>query len=125
LSPKNSDSLIGGHRPVGVSRAKPTACTHATATTYTAIAAMFDSPAEENPEQRIELAEIEIDNLRAAFEWSREHSDIALGLTLVSSLQPLWLSRGRMQEGSETAPASARWRPRCVRGPWPRGPYSP
>ena len=56
---------------------------------------MFDSAAEENPRQRIELAEIEIDNLRAAFEWSREHSDIALARTLVSSLHGLWLRRGR------------------------------
>ena len=44
---------------------------------------------------RIEQIETEIDNLRAAFAWSREHADIEDGLRLVSSLQPLWLSRGR------------------------------
>ena len=47
----------------------------------------------------IEQAEIEIDNLRAAFAWSRENSDIELALTLASSLQPLWLARGRLREG--------------------------
>ena len=41
----------------------------------------------------------EIDNLRAAFAWSRENSDTELALTLASSLQPLWLTRGRIQEG--------------------------
>jgi DNA-binding CsgD family transcriptional regulator len=40
-----------------------------------------------------------MDNLRAAFAWSRESSDTELALTLASSLQPLWLTRGRIQEG--------------------------
>ena len=47
----------------------------------------------------IEQADIEIDNLRAAFGWSRENSDIELALALASSLQPLWLARGRLREG--------------------------
>ena len=47
----------------------------------------------------IEQAETEIDNLRAAFAWSRENSDIELALTLASSLQPLWQARGRLREG--------------------------
>ena len=33
-------------------------------------------------------------NLRAALDWSRERGDIELALTLVSSLQPLWIARG-------------------------------
>ena len=49
--------------------------------------------------ERIERAETEIDNLRAAFAWSRERADAELALALASSLQPLWLTRGRMQEG--------------------------
>ena len=47
----------------------------------------------------IEQAEIEIDNLRAAFGWSRENSDVELALALASSLQPLWHARGRIREG--------------------------
>ena len=31
--------------------------------------------------------------------WSRENSDIELALALASSLQPLWLARGRIREG--------------------------
>ena len=42
---------------------------------------------------------IEIDNLRAAFAWSRENSDVELALALASSLQPLWQARGRLREG--------------------------
>ena len=39
---------------------------------YTALAAAVDAPAGTDYEQHIERAEIEIDNLRAAFAWSRE-----------------------------------------------------
>ncbi len=66
---------------------------------YTAMAAPLDTPAGNDYERRIEQAETEIDNLRAAFAWSRENTEIALALALASSLQPLWLARGRIQEG--------------------------
>jgi DNA-binding CsgD family transcriptional regulator len=66
---------------------------------YTAMAAVLDAPAGSNYEQCIEQAETEIDNLRAAFAWSRENSDVELALTLASSLQPLWQARGRLREG--------------------------
>ena len=66
---------------------------------YMSMAARLDTPAQTGHEQRIEQAEIEIDNLRAAFAWSRENADIELALTLACSLQPLWLARGRIQEG--------------------------
>ena len=66
---------------------------------YTAMAAVLDAPAGSDYEQRLERAEIEIDNLRAAFGWSREHSDVELALALASSLQPLWQARGRLREG--------------------------
>ena len=66
---------------------------------YTAMAALLDAPAGSDYEQRLEQAEIEIDNLRAAFGWSRENSDIELALALASSLQPLWQTRGRIREG--------------------------
>ena len=61
---------------------------------YTALAAAVDAPAGTDYEQRLDQAETEIDNLRAAFAWSCENSDTALALTLASSLQPLWHSAG-------------------------------
>jgi predicted ATPase len=61
--------------------------------------ALFDTPAPGGLQQRIEQAELEIDNLRAAVEWSRDNGDSELALRLASSLQPLWL-RGRALEGS-------------------------
>jgi predicted ATPase/class 3 adenylate cyclase/DNA-binding CsgD family transcriptional regulator len=66
---------------------------------YTALAAVLDAPAGRDYERRLEQANIEIDNLRAAFGWSRENSDIELALALASSLQPLWQARGRLREG--------------------------
>jgi predicted ATPase/class 3 adenylate cyclase/DNA-binding CsgD family transcriptional regulator len=66
---------------------------------YTEMAAVLDAPAGTDYEQRLEQADIEIDNLRAAFGWSRENSAIELALALTSSLQPLWLARGRIREG--------------------------
>ena len=48
---------------------------------------------------RVEQAETEIDNLRAAFAWSRENGDVELSLQIASSLQPLWLTRARLREG--------------------------
>ncbi|MGO8853396.1 ATP-binding protein, partial [Mycobacterium sp.] len=66
---------------------------------YTAMAAVLDAPAGRDYEQRVEQADLEIDNLRAAFAWSRENSDVQLALALASSLQPLWLARGRLREG--------------------------
>jgi predicted ATPase/class 3 adenylate cyclase/DNA-binding CsgD family transcriptional regulator len=66
---------------------------------YTALAALLDSPAGTDYERRLEQAETEIDNLRAAFGWSLETGDIGRALELASSLLPLWLSRGRIQEG--------------------------
>ena len=66
---------------------------------YTAMAALLDTPGRADYERRVEDAETEIDNLRAAFGWSRENSDIELALALASSLQPVWLARGRVREG--------------------------
>jgi len=66
---------------------------------YTAMAVVLDAPAGPDYEQHIEWAEAELDNLRAAFAWSRETSDVELASQLASSLQPLWLARGRIQEG--------------------------
>jgi predicted ATPase/class 3 adenylate cyclase/DNA-binding CsgD family transcriptional regulator len=66
---------------------------------YTAAAASLDAPGGSDYEQRLEQADVEIDNLRAAFAWSRENFDVELALKLASSLQPLWQARGRVKEG--------------------------
>ena len=66
---------------------------------YTSMATRLDAPARDDYEQLIGLAETNVDNLRAAFTWSYESNDIAKTLELASSLQPLWLARGRLVEG--------------------------
>ena len=66
---------------------------------YTSLAAELDAPARAGHERLLELAEIEIDNLRAAFAFSCDNADDDLALRLASSLQSLWLTRGRVSEG--------------------------
>jgi predicted ATPase/DNA-binding CsgD family transcriptional regulator len=66
---------------------------------YTSMAAPLDAPAGADYERRLEQANTEIDNVRAAFSWSRENSDGELALALASSLQPLWQARSRIREG--------------------------
>ena len=66
---------------------------------YTSMAAQFDTPTPAGFEHLLDQAEIEIDNLRAAFAWSHEHHEIERALQLASSLYPLWLVRGRLLEG--------------------------
>lgn len=66
---------------------------------YAAMAALLDAQVGAEHDRRIAQAEIEIDNLRAAFAWSRENSDTELAMGLGSALLPLWLSHGLMQEG--------------------------
>jgi predicted ATPase/class 3 adenylate cyclase/DNA-binding CsgD family transcriptional regulator len=66
---------------------------------YTAMAAVLDTAGRADYGRRLAQVELEIDNLRAAFSCSREHGDPGLALQLASSLQPLWLARGRVREG--------------------------
>jgi predicted ATPase/class 3 adenylate cyclase/DNA-binding CsgD family transcriptional regulator len=66
---------------------------------YSAMAASLDAHGHSGHDQRIEQAEIEIDNLRAAFGWSLENSDVERALVLASSLEPLWQSKGFIREG--------------------------
>ena len=66
---------------------------------YTARAALLDAPRQAGLEALIDEAEIEIDNLRGAFAWSRENSDVNRALQLASALHPMWFARGRIQEG--------------------------
>jgi predicted ATPase/class 3 adenylate cyclase/DNA-binding CsgD family transcriptional regulator len=48
---------------------------------------------------RLAQAEDAIDNLRAAFAWSRDNGDVEHALALTSALWPLWVARGRLREG--------------------------
>ena len=67
---------------------------------YTTMVAVLDAPSISNLEQFFsEQAEIEVDNLRAAFGWSRENSDVELALALASWLAAAWLLMGRGREG--------------------------
>lgn len=66
---------------------------------YTAMATRLDATARSDYAQHLEQAEIEMDNLRNAFGWSLENSDIEVALALASSLQPVWYQGGRIREG--------------------------
>jgi predicted ATPase/class 3 adenylate cyclase/DNA-binding CsgD family transcriptional regulator len=66
---------------------------------FTARAALLDAPKLDGREAMIDEAEIEIDNLRGAFAWSREQSDCNRALQLASALNSMWFGRGRIQEG--------------------------
>lgn len=66
---------------------------------FAAMAVALDIPWHTGYEQHIERVDLEIDNLRTAFRWSRQNADVELALRLASSLQPLWRSRGRHLEG--------------------------
>ncbi|TDK99402.1 LuxR family transcriptional regulator [Mycobacterium paragordonae] len=66
---------------------------------YAAMAELLGVQVGAEHDRRIKQAEIELDNLRAAFAWSRENSDTDSALRLGSSLLPLWLSHGLMLEG--------------------------
>jgi predicted ATPase/class 3 adenylate cyclase/DNA-binding CsgD family transcriptional regulator len=66
---------------------------------YTRLAVLLDQPSSAGQREHVEQAESEIDNLRAAFTWSCDTRDGERALQLASALQPLWLTRGRLQEG--------------------------
>ena len=51
---------------------------------YTGLAALLDQPSSAGHRQHVEQAEIEIDNLRTAFTWSRDNSDGEPALQLAS-----------------------------------------
>jgi predicted ATPase/class 3 adenylate cyclase/DNA-binding CsgD family transcriptional regulator len=66
---------------------------------YARFAELIESGMQVDDEQTPQLVEAEFDNIRAAFAWCRENSDAEAALRLASSLQPLWLSLGRLHEG--------------------------
>lgn len=66
---------------------------------YQTLAATLDAPGQYDHLELVEQAEIEIDNLRAAFTRNRKMGDRANALRLASNLQPIWFGRGRQREG--------------------------
>lgn len=66
---------------------------------YTALGTLLDDPGRTDYAQRLDQAEAEIDNMRAAFAWSLQQSDTETALALASSLLPVWMTRGRIREG--------------------------
>jgi predicted ATPase/DNA-binding CsgD family transcriptional regulator len=66
---------------------------------YVRFAALVESGTQVGDDQALELIEAEFDNVRAAFAWCRENSDTETALRLASSLHPLWVPLGRMNEG--------------------------
>lgn len=60
---------------------------------YTSLAALLEGPSDDSYGQHVEEIETEIDNMRAAFAWSRETGDAESALGLASSLTPLWQPR--------------------------------
>lgn len=66
---------------------------------YSTLADQLNVPGRKNFRRRVERAEADIDNLRAAFAWSRDREEVARAMELASSLQPLWQARGRLREG--------------------------
>ena len=66
---------------------------------YRTVAALLDAPSTSDHQQRLATTTAEMDNLRAAFVWSRENHEITQALELASFLQPLWLGQARIREG--------------------------
>ncbi|MUL65395.1 hypothetical protein BOO86_13030 [Mycobacterium sp. CBMA 234] len=66
---------------------------------YLALARQLDESAHAADERFIGQVEIDIDNLRAAFDWSRHNSEAGVALEIASSLEPFWLKRGRHRDG--------------------------
>ena len=66
---------------------------------YACIAAQLDIANRAGYVELVDWAELEIDNLRAAFRWSLEISEVDCALQIASALQPFWQTRGQVREG--------------------------
>jgi predicted ATPase/class 3 adenylate cyclase/DNA-binding CsgD family transcriptional regulator len=66
---------------------------------YVALAARLEHAGRADSARSIDAIEADLDNLRAAFQWSRDDGDLEAALRLASSLQPLWVARSRPNEG--------------------------
>jgi predicted ATPase/DNA-binding CsgD family transcriptional regulator len=65
---------------------------------YTAKAIDLESQGLAGVEKLLRWAQSEIENLRTAYGWSRENSDVETAVRLILSLQALWLRGGRVGE---------------------------
>ncbi|OBK95942.1 transcriptional regulator [Mycobacterium asiaticum] len=65
---------------------------------YAEKAAALHSRGPSADEELLRWAQIEIENLRAAFAWSQENSDFEVALRMIVCLLPLWLWGGRVLE---------------------------
>lgn len=66
---------------------------------YTATAVTLESQIRGDGTPLVPWAELEMDNLRAAHAWSCDAGEFGLALQVVSSLQRVWVTRGRFREG--------------------------
>lgn len=66
---------------------------------YTAAAVTLKSQMRGDGTPLVPWAELEMDNLRAAHAWSCDAGEFGPALQVVSSLQRLWVTRGRFREG--------------------------
>lgn len=66
---------------------------------YTQLVTALDTVTGNDHEQRIQQAETEITNLRAAFTWDRTTNNTTHALQLACVLQPIWFGRVHMHEG--------------------------
>ena len=66
---------------------------------FTELAEAIASSLQDGPARLADWADVEIDNLRAAFVRSRENGDLEKALRLASALQYFWLSSARLREG--------------------------
>lgn len=66
---------------------------------YNDTAAEYFSPTGGEDERLMDWADVEIDNLRAAFAWSRETTYVEKALRFTSVLEPFWVARARFREG--------------------------
>ncbi|HET9877152.1 MAG TPA: adenylate/guanylate cyclase domain-containing protein, partial [Mycobacterium sp.] len=62
---------------------------------YVALAAEREARGHSADEELVAWAQTEVDNLRAAFAWSRENGELGIALQLILSLRPLWFAGGR------------------------------
>jgi predicted ATPase/class 3 adenylate cyclase/DNA-binding CsgD family transcriptional regulator len=66
---------------------------------FTALAAQVDSPGGDERARHLAAAETDIENLRLAFQWDRDHGDTEAALRLASMLRTFWTARMRSREG--------------------------
>jgi len=90
---------------------------------YTDTVAELHSRGRPGVDALMRWVDVEVDNLRAAFTWSRENSDIEAALRLATSLQQFWLRDGSFREAPAGFDAVLTDRPPETVAPdvWARG----